>query len=356
MQMKSRSGAVIVLVALMITALVAVSAVSIDMSRLWSLRNELQSSADAGAHAGAVQLLPPNDAAYTVDSARAYSLRNKAMQGTVTVDSSVLGLWNDVARTFTPGGIPTNAISMVVSRPSSGLLMSILGVPPPRLKARAVGWAQTASDDEYTRFLVDNEMFDPGLQWVKDLAVQTGKKEDDLLSDLNGDWFIDIPAGTKVEVPTGQVGDEALFDITHPNWRFYDNTSPSFTDFLNFTEHIPWRDALIPHSLLDPMYGVIPVSDPGLYPNYLTGGKCQVSPVYKSDISQINNPPNSANGLGERRGLAAFSLDSIGRDPDGPYGSVLPYVWVTFCNPGGLVIPDIVHGTSTTTQRPIIAR
>ncbi|MGH8528099.1 MAG: TadG family pilus assembly protein, partial [Gammaproteobacteria bacterium] len=306
--------------------------------------------------AGAVQLLPPNNPAQTAAQATYYSTQYGAMQGTVTIDSLELGEWDDVARTFTPGALPTNAVRVVVSRQSNGLIMSVLGVASPRLKARAVGWAQTASNDDFTRFLVDNEMFDPGLQWVKTLAAQLGKKEDDLLSDLNGDWFIDIPAGTRVEVPTGQVGDEALFDIVHPNWQFFDHTSPSFADFLNFNEDGTWRQNLVPKWMLDPLLGVIPISDPNQYPNYLTGGLCQVSPVYKSDISQVNVPPNSANGLGLRRGLAAFSMDSVGRDPDGPYGSVLPWMWITFCDPTSVAIPDIVYGNTSTTQRPIIAK
>src|SRR5688572_32504106 len=57
------------------TALLAVSAVSIDTSRMLSLRNELQFSADAGAHAGAIQLTEPNDPTQTAEVAVTYSTR-----------------------------------------------------------------------------------------------------------------------------------------------------------------------------------------------------------------------------------------------------------------------------------------
>ena len=141
MNLKARRGAVIVMLGIMIVTLVSISAISIDFSRLWSLRNELQTSADAAAHAGAIQLLPPNNAGTTVAVATSYANVNLAMQGTVTVDSVELGDWDDIGKTFTPAAPHTDAVRVVVSRQSSGLIMSILGVLPPRLKARAIGWA-----------------------------------------------------------------------------------------------------------------------------------------------------------------------------------------------------------------------
>jgi hypothetical protein len=141
MRFKARRGAVIVMLGIMIVALVSVTAVSVDFSRLWTLRNELQTSADAGAHAGALQLLPPNNAGTTVAVATAYATSNTAMTRTVTVDSVELGDWDDVAKTFTPAAPHTDAVRVVVSRQSSGLIMGLMGVAAPRLKARAIGWA-----------------------------------------------------------------------------------------------------------------------------------------------------------------------------------------------------------------------
>jgi hypothetical protein len=141
MRMKARRGAVIVMVGIMMVTLVSVSAVSIDFSRLWSLRNELQTSADASALAGAIQLLPPNNAGSTIAVANAYAGFNPAMQGTVTVESVELGDWDDEAKTFTPGAPVTDAVRVEVSRQSSGLIMALMGVAAPRLRARATAWA-----------------------------------------------------------------------------------------------------------------------------------------------------------------------------------------------------------------------
>jgi hypothetical protein len=141
MRFKARRGAVVVMLGIMIVTLVSVSAIAIDFSRLWALRNELQTSADAAAHAGAIQLNPPNNAGQTIAVATNYANLNLAMAGTVTVESVVLGRWDDINRVFIPGAAHTDAVSVVVSRPSSGLIMSLLGVAAPVLKARAVGWA-----------------------------------------------------------------------------------------------------------------------------------------------------------------------------------------------------------------------
>ena len=141
MRLRTRRGAVVVLLGILMVALMSVSAISIDFSRMWTLRNELQTSADAAAHAGALQLLPPNNAGSTVAVATSYAGANLAMQGPVTVDSVVLGDWDDAAKTFTPGAPHTDAVGVTVSRQATGLVMQLVGVSQPRLKARAIGWA-----------------------------------------------------------------------------------------------------------------------------------------------------------------------------------------------------------------------
>lgn len=363
MKLKRRKGAIVVLLGVTIVALFAVGSIALDFARLWSIRNELQSSADAGVHAGAIQLLPPNAAADADDSASAFATKNLVMGRAVTIDLVELGQWNDGARTFTSvamGAPQIDAVSLVVSRQSNGLIMSMLGVIAPRIRARAVGWAVPASgNNAFSRFLVDNEMFDPGMQWLKNLAQNMGKTSDELLTDGDGDWFVDLPAGLKVEVPTGQTGDEALFDITSPSFPFDQQSTPSFEDFLNFNEKGGWRQALIPLWMLDPLPGTYKVDDPTLYPNYVAPGQCQVSPLYKSDVSVVNVPPNSVNAKGERRGLVTFSVDSIGVDPDGPYGSKLPNLWITTCSPASILsggLDNVTVGLTAVPQKPIIVR
>ena len=145
MNVKSRRGNIAVLLAVMLSGFIAASAMTIDITRLGHLRSELQFSADAGAHAGAIQLTEPNDPMGTVDSATAYAMRYLAMQGVVQVDSVEVGAWDDFSRNFHPGLTPFNAVRIVVSRRAGGLMVSHFGMSSPRIRARAVGWVQIDS-------------------------------------------------------------------------------------------------------------------------------------------------------------------------------------------------------------------
>ena len=53
---RARRGAIVAIVGVLFTGLVAFMALSIDFSRLANLRFELQQAADAGAHGGAMGL------------------------------------------------------------------------------------------------------------------------------------------------------------------------------------------------------------------------------------------------------------------------------------------------------------
>ena len=86
--------------------------------------------------------------------------------------------------------------------------------------------------------------------------------------------------------------------------------------------------------MLDPLIGVSTVNDPDEYPSYVRPDHCQVSPVYKSDVNELNpvGGEPAVNGLGWRRGLLAFKILEVGSDPDGS-GSVLPNLVIEVCDP-----------------------
>ncbi len=139
---KNRKGAFAIMTAVGFFAMMIVGAVAVDFSRLWTLKNELQTAADAGALAGAIQLFPTRIAANARDTAIAYATRNKSMTRTPVVDSAIVGYWNDSLKVFTGGGSPSNAIRVVTAFQMSGLIISAFGVPLPRMRARATGWAE----------------------------------------------------------------------------------------------------------------------------------------------------------------------------------------------------------------------
>jgi len=145
--LRARRGGISVLVAVAIVTLVGVNAVVFDFQRLGALRSELQTSAEAGAHAGAIQLIAPHVPADADDSASSYAIKNLALRHTVRVDSVELGDWDDSTQTFQStvnGAEVIDAVRIVVSYQSGGLILSMLGKHAPRIRARAVGWVSEA--------------------------------------------------------------------------------------------------------------------------------------------------------------------------------------------------------------------
>ena len=143
LRLKNRKGVFVVMFGILVVGLMAAAAVSIDLTRTWAFRNELQTSADAAALAGAVQLgggsLVANQA---LDSARAYAAKNRALKDLVTVELAQLGHWNDTTAQYTSGGTPNNAVRVVVNHNVTNLWMSgLLGSSPFTVRARAIAWA-----------------------------------------------------------------------------------------------------------------------------------------------------------------------------------------------------------------------
>lgn len=151
-RLKARRGAIVMIVGMLFIGLVAIGAMSIDMGRLGVLRAELQVSADAGAHAGAVQMLKtPGNTVAILDSARAYAQRNTALQVVPTIDIAEMGVWNPATSTFTPGLPGANAVRVQVSVQSVGLIMEIVGVASPVVHATAIGSTATFPSPPATR-------------------------------------------------------------------------------------------------------------------------------------------------------------------------------------------------------------
>ncbi len=140
---KNRKGIFVVLFGLLFLVLMGAAAISIDMSRIWTMRNELQTAADAGALGGAIQMTPPHNTAknIVIDTATKMARLNRAMYDTIKVDSVQTGIWDDDAGTFTLNATPANAVHVVVSHGTNKMIMGLLGIAAPRVKARSTAWA-----------------------------------------------------------------------------------------------------------------------------------------------------------------------------------------------------------------------
>jgi Flp pilus assembly protein TadG len=150
---KSRRGSVLVLVALMLTALMAVAAIGADIGRFYVVAAELQTAADASALMGAsvLQRATSNFESTVDDSVTAWAATTNRADGAslaIPRDSITLGYWmpgtDGGAGTFaspTPAGLRPNAVMVnPVAHPRgvfSQMIGRTTGLPMSR---RAIAW------------------------------------------------------------------------------------------------------------------------------------------------------------------------------------------------------------------------
>ena len=360
--MSRKRGTVVVVTAVSLVALLGFAALAIDVGHLYSTKADLQKTADASVLAAAQVLgsdpSVPESALY--DIAAEYATKNHDVNGILQAGDFKVGYWDVELGGFFPSVTPYNAVGAVMRRNSDSrrvtlFLAGVLGFHEADISAAAIALAPTPASAQGSRFLIDDEMIDSDVPAIVDLAESIGMDKEDIISDLDGDWFIDLwehcaPVNCQFELPTGEIGDEALFDMNHQTFPFPAGSVPSFADFLNFNkDSSSWRYGLLPLKMLDPLKGVSVVSDGSLYPDYVDPDFVHVSPVFKSDISELNPLPDpQVNALGWRRGLIAFKIIGVGSDPDGS-GSVLPNLIIEVVDPAGIDINDLTVSGSYTT-------
>jgi len=324
--------------------LTGVATLVVDGGFLVVTKNELQTNADLAALAAGMELNGDStDEAAVKAKAVEYSRKQVFLEAAgqvLSADDVIIGNWNTGTRTFSPGGSPTNSVQVTTGRtqatgnPVDYFFAPLMGYQYGDVQATAVAYRATPGLGG--RFLCDDEMFDKDILSIEDLAAANGDDPEDYVTDNDGDWFVDIPPGSTIEVPTGQTGDTGLFDIAHFNWPFTSGSSPSFTDFLNYNENGGPRENAAVKALLDPLEGVSPVDDPGVYDSFVNPDFVQVCPLFKSDVTDLEN--NEVNALGERRGLLAFKIKAVGDDPS---GSKLPNLTIEIVDPSTINIEDV---------------
>lgn len=95
----------------------AFAGLAIDLTNAYRTRALLQSTADAAAHAGAMELLKSNSAANVPSRARQIALMNldtSVYGDTVKLGDVEVGVWDGAS--FTPGGAPANAVRATARR------------------------------------------------------------------------------------------------------------------------------------------------------------------------------------------------------------------------------------------------
>lgn len=143
MQMRVRRGATLVLVAVLLTAIVGMAGVAIDMSRLYVMRAQLQTTADASAVAGIVEVKDkrPTNAP---TAALQYVPFNTVERQVATVNAGNVegGAWDFATNSFTPLASWTdpalNAVRVTANYQATYTLASIFGSAGRLVQARAV--------------------------------------------------------------------------------------------------------------------------------------------------------------------------------------------------------------------------
>jgi len=151
----ARRGATLVLVAMLMSVLIGMTALAVDLSRLYVMRGQLRAAADAGALAGAVELSHQR-----LDSLRGaaagYALSNRVggAEPAVAEGDVQVGIWDFDARSFTPvappdwPSQPVNAVRVVTRHSASLTFGRIFDLDDRELGASAtaaVGYVADAS-------------------------------------------------------------------------------------------------------------------------------------------------------------------------------------------------------------------
>lgn len=144
MDQRRRRGATIVLIAILMTVIIGFAGAAIDLSRLYVMRAQLQTTADATAIAGIVEVKDkrPSNAP---TAALAYVPLNTVERQTPTMAAANVegGSWDFTTNTFTPLASWTdpalNAVRTTASYTSAYTLARVFGVTTKVVQARAVG-------------------------------------------------------------------------------------------------------------------------------------------------------------------------------------------------------------------------
>lgn len=136
---RNRRGAIVVMTGVFIVALMMMAAISVDASRIFAAKNELQTASDAAALAAAVQLLEGSET--FEDTGRAYARRNQVEQQFVDSVEVEYGVWLPTERSFVPGGEPKDAVRVTTRHPLPLSLARVFGDSTVMVSASAIAWS-----------------------------------------------------------------------------------------------------------------------------------------------------------------------------------------------------------------------
>lgn len=191
----------------------AFAAFTIDFGYIVLMKSKLQMAADAGSLASA-QVMSDGTANQSEAKSIAVDIASQNVpefEGVVTNSDVVFGIWDADSRTFSPSTQNPNAVQVTASVDAEHgnslelFFASVMGHGYTDLSETSIASLSTPSAP-VVRFMIDGDMIDTDVKSIEDLG-----DGESVITDNDGDGYIDIPPGTELEVPSGQVGGKALF-------------------------------------------------------------------------------------------------------------------------------------------------
>jgi hypothetical protein len=124
---------------ILIIAIMMIAAVSVDASRIFAAKNELQTASDAAALAAAVQLL--DDSTGATDTARAYALRNRVENQFIDSVEIAYGIWRPATREFLKDQNPVDAVRVITRHSLALTLARLFGDSTIAISSSAIAWS-----------------------------------------------------------------------------------------------------------------------------------------------------------------------------------------------------------------------
>ena len=159
--LRDQRGAVAIIVGISLVLILGIAALAVDGGYLYVLKNRLQVSADSAALAGA-SVLPVEGDVRSVAVEYAGKNLPAADHGMVLADADVvLGNWDKDTRTFTPAGVPINAVMVTTKRaeandnPAPLYFAKVLGFQETDVETMAIAWPAPGEGDEFCILSLD---------------------------------------------------------------------------------------------------------------------------------------------------------------------------------------------------------
>ena len=284
--MRNRRGAIVVMTGIFIVAIMVIAAISVDASRIFAAKNELQTASDAAALAGALQLLEGVET--YEDTARVYAQRNRVEQNGIDSVEVEYGVWLPTERSFVAGGEPKDAVRVTTRHPLPLSLARVFGDSTVMVSASAIAWSA-------------GPVMEP--QCIKPLAVPYSR----LLQILGH------PAWSDIALTDDDIRQLREMPLSARKWHFHlgdMETEHSQAGGSQFGEnHLKW-DQYFPididstYDRADPGMFTRPSLDTATYRSYLAGppdGRCSARVRPGDQVRSEPEPKVRAvrDGLGE---------------------------------------------------------